>query len=313
MPSGRGISGGSFGGHGGGGHFGGGGFSGGHDHGHSYGPRYRRRGMVHGQSVVIIGGFGGRSYYVPNRIGSGIYILRTIASFLFVGAVILLVMGYLIALTNTQRIQRIESDYQEYQLMVKRAQSDPNYKTTANVLSIKKSDSSNKYCLIYKFKTSEGNSYVEGYTFYTYTYDEAYEAEYIQKVIEIAIDDLNTEIDRETNSIDMRYGQTKLEDDGEYAALTSQGTKNTEVGLKVSGYLALAFSVALGVASIVLYIKKRKLYEEEEAKKEEQKEEAVPVEQTTEKPKSKFCVYCGSKISEQDKKCSSCGASIQRD
>ena len=301
MPSGRGFSG------GGGGHFGGGFSGGGHGHSSSSGSSSRSRGTVNGHSVVIFNGFGGRRYYVSNGVSSGMSIMSFFAICLIAIGIILLNLGYTVAADNKQAIQTIEQDYAKYQSFVTRATNNPDYKTTANVIAKERYKSSDKYCLRYEFKDKNGQM-VEGYTFYTYTEAEANEA-FMLDELEIALDTLNTKITQLTDSVDMHYGQTTLEDDAEYLYLISKDVKGIERGFKLGGYFALLGGIALIVVSIVIYYKKRKLYEENQKAQEVAKKEA----EEAAKPKSKFCVYCGSKISEQDKKCSSCGASVRKD
>ena len=310
MPSGSGFSGG--GGHGGG--HSGGGFSGGHGHGTSSGSSSRSRGVVNGRSVIIINGYRGNRYYVSNGVSSGLSIMGFFAFMLAIFGIILLSLGYSIADQTAQDIKIIEQDYAKYQSMIKTAENNNEYmlfttdENAAVITMQEKCDRSDKYFLRYEFKDKNGYT-VEGYTFCTYTQEDMLKAEYQEgQKIQLALSTKKTEITQRTNSIDYNYKNTKIEDDGDYIALTNKDVKGIERGFKVGGYFALFGGISLIVASTVLYYKKRKIYEENQSS-------TTAPEATQPKPNSNstFCMYCGSKISADDAKCSSCGASVRKD
>jgi len=306
MPSGSGFS--------GGGHFGGG-FSGGHGHSSSSWSSSRSRGTVNGHSVVIFNGFGGRRYYVSNGVSSGMSIMSFFAFFLFVLALILLSTGYSVAGQTAQEIEIIKQDYAKYQNMIKTAENNNEYmllttdENAAVITKQEKCDRSDKYFLRYEFEDKNGYI-VEGYTFCTYTKEDMLKMQYQEgQKIQLALSTKKDAITQNTNSIDYNYKYTTIEDDGDYIALKNKDVKGMERGFKLGGFFALLGGIALIVMSVVMYYKKRKIYEENQKAEEVAKQKA----EEAARPKSNFCVYCGAKIPSQDIKCPSCGASVQKD
>ena len=308
MPSGSGFG-------GGGGHFGGGFSGGGHGHSSSSSSSSRSRGMVNGRSVVIYHGYRGNRYYVSSGVSSAMSFMSFFAICLIAIGIILLNLGYTVAADNKQAIQTIEQDYAKYQNMIKTAETFSDYmllttdENAAVITKQEKCDRSDKYFLRYAFKDKNGYV-VEGYTFCTYTREDMLKMQYQEgQKIQLALSTRKDAITQNTNSIDYNYKYTTIEDDGDYIALKNKDVKGMERGFKLGGYFALFGGIALIVVSVVMYYKKRKIYEENQKEQEVAKQKA----EEAARPKSNFCVYCGAKIPSQDIKCPSCGASVQKD
>jgi hypothetical protein len=183
---------------GGGSHFGGGSSS-----GSSGGGRWH--GRPHGRHVSIV--FFGR------RVSSAFVALAVFALFLAIVCT-LGVSG------DKSYLQQIESDYMYYQDMIddaydKQILGDSSYLVDGVIISKFQSDTCDKWYVTYYFLDKDGEK-VDGYTYSIYTWNQVKDMD-PGDIIKLAVD--SNPITQDTDSINVDYKYTTLEDDGEYAQL----------------------------------------------------------------------------------------------
>lgn len=231
--------------------------------------------------------FGGRTLIIT----TGRQNIISVLSMLIVFALIAVIACFTIRPSLKQEIAMVEEEYRFYQAMITKAESNSDYIWQAEVTDQEYSQEYEKYCVYYEFKTSNGRTTVDGYTFYVYTLDNIPS---VGEVIQIAVD--KNPVDSETDSIPMDYKLTTLQDDGYYNHL-KKNLRNTTI------FLILAIVVVVGIVGgiiAIIFTSKKK----EEEKKEEEKQQAILEE------KKKYCEYCGTKIQETDTTCPNCGSRL---
>lgn len=306
MPSGfgGGSSGGGHSGGGGGGHSGGGGWSGG---GHSRPSRsYGYRG---GHRVVFISGSSGP--YMRTSHSALITFLRVLMYICIVGCFI---TGSLCMNENSFK-HEIERQYTYYQQLVSNAKIQEAQGRDYIIEAIAYScypryDSNGKYRILYKFETMSG-SYNDGYTFDTYTKEEA-EAIVKNGYITIAVD--SYPITMYTDSVDVEYGNTTLEDDGQYVYTVKKVNKLLTIAISFGAGILI-----LGVLQVVLTKKFTKKEDEKDLAEALKPSGGDSSQQTYSHTtnvnypsrKKRKCVYCNSRIKDGEDTCSRCGASIR--
>lgn len=306
MPSGsRGGGGGSS----GGGHSGGGGGSSGGSWGGGHSRSPRSYGYRHGHRVVFIHGSSGG--YMRTSHSALITFLRIL--------MIICVFGCFISSTlwSAEKDFKadIENEYTYYQEMISNAEANEalgqDYIIKAAIRGIyTRKDSSGKYRVLYKFQTITGD-YNDGYTFDTYTKEEA-EAIRAQGYIEIAVD--SCPLTASTDSIDIAYKNTTLDDDGQYLYVKKQINK-----FMILTISCIAGIIVFGALQPILTKKFTKNDDGEvpanykQSSVEGQTEQKYSYTTNVNYPpkKRRQCMYCKARIKDGESSCSKCGASVR--
>ena len=276
MPSGsHGGSGGSHGGFSGGGSFGGSSFSRGSSSYGRRGPRGPR--YIHfGRRTLII--TTGRQSLIS------IFTFFLVVAFLFV-----LATGSALSQAK-DHAKMIEEEYRYYCAMVHNAEKNEDFIVDATVKDVFYQDQYERYYMTYSFRADNGYE-CTGYTFSIYTLENLPMA---GDEFKLAVN--STTVTSDTDSVPMDYVDTTLEDDGEYLYYKKQINKNT---LLLVGIIVGMVALVGCIVAVVLTAKK----------KEEEKEQAKEQEEIA-KEKAKYCEYCGTKIQEGDRTCTSCGSRL---
>ncbi len=305
MPSGSG--------HSGGGHFGGGGsssgghFGGGHDYGGHSSPPMFHHGMRGGRSVFFFN-FGGRRYYANSRAG-GIMSVFIVLFFISIFACFFfgITMG-----NYSADLDKIKSDYERYSTMSSRAISNSNYQIDGTFVDYKQYNNSGKYCVFYTYEAKDYLNQVyqeEGYTFYTFTWEQVQEFMDEGK-IKLAASSYKDHITGITDTIDLYYSNTTLEDDAEYVDYSSK-LNTFKILLIVSGCVAgglLIGTIVIGIKSM-----KRDVEEENSTVSNTSKQSAATYENSTSYTRTnndRKCKYCGATLKDGQSHCDRCGGSV---
>lgn len=284
---------------GGGGHsggFSGGGSWGSHSGSHSSGNGSSSytilSGKRNGRSVVIFAGFGGHN---GRYIGSNIFAVFVVMLIL---GIMFLAIGFGSIGSPAEVKQNYQHDYDYYQSMIRYAENNPEYMLMTGAIITDRfiGKGGNKYYLTYEFYTSVDHKVVKGYTYTTYTLEDLERPELqVGQTIVLALNCKNTQITLSTDSIDLNYKNTKLEDDDDFIYDYNNAKKSVGIGITIS-----IFGVALIVGAVVLFIVKQKKDDETEPSTI-----SVPKEK-----KKEYCKYCNSLLKEGALKCDNCGASV---
>ena len=303
MPSGSHSSG------GGGSHFGGGSSGGSHFGGFSRSSRGSSANL--GPRVIV---FGGRRYVVSGQRRTGLYALM----FAIIVLVFALFSGCLITSGAKQSMQTIKDDYARYQEMITYAETNTDYQIKAVITDNFKHDSG-KYYITYAFplntiadaelwnryredlsNNTVENNWVLGYSYSVYTLEQVSSAGLRKgEIINLAINDKNTEINKDTDSIPFDYKDMPLTQDGEY--ISAQHSKKV-------GPIVITVAVVLiagCIVGMVFVIKTSKLEEQSKAEQTATAATSAPENQ----PKQQVCAYCGAALEPGTKKCPNCGGS----
>ncbi len=268
MPSGS--HGGSAGGHGGG-------SSGGHGGSH-FGSS--RGGFNRGPRVIM---FFGHPHYINSRKSGWLSFL----SMLIVISVIALIIMLFGLSASSNEIKVIENDYNYYQQMIKRAESNPAYIKQATITGHFVKNGYDKWYMTYTIEQNDGNL-LEGYTFSIYTLEDLNQYT-IGSIVDAAVDSII--VTKDTDSITMDYKNTTLKDDCEYERNIHSKTTFT-IGSIVDAIIL----VGLIVLIIVIIQKSAASPEQEKLQQENQ---------------LRKCPYCGAKIKNTKDKCPNCGANLE--
>lgn len=292
---------------GGGSHFGGGSSGGSHFGGFSGSSRSANL----GPRVVILGG---RRYVVTGQRRAGLSALM----FAIVILIFALFSGCLITTGANKSMQTIKDDYARYQQMITYAETNTEYKIKAVVTDSFKHESG-KYYITYAFplntmaESQLWNAYREdlsnyaveenwvlGYSYSVYTLEQV-SATGLSKgsVIDLAINDKVTEVNKDTDSIPFDYKGMPLTQDGEYIE-AQKGKKVGPIVITVSAVLIVGC-----VVGMVFVVKTSKQEEQEESEQTKTAETLNPDNQ----PKQQICAYCGAALEAGTKKCPNCGGS----
>ena len=303
MPSGSHSSG------GGGSHFGGGSSGGSHFGGFSRSSRGNSTNL--GPRVVV---FGGRRYIVSGQRRTGLYALM----FAIVVLVFALFSGCLITNGAKQSIQTIKDDYARYQQMITYAETNTEYQIKAVITDSFKHESG-KYYITYAFplntvvETNLWSNYLEdladntvennwvlGYSYSVYSLEQVSTSGLMKgDIINLAINNKNTEVNKDTDSIPFDYKDMPLTQDGEYL----EAKHSKKIGPIV---ITVAVVLIAGcVVGMVFVVKTSKLEEEAKAEQTATAQTNAP----TSQPKQRLCAYCGAAIESDAKKCPNCGGS----
>lgn len=219
--------------HGGGGgsHFGGGSSSGG-----SGGGRRRYGRSYGGHRTIIFFGRGG---------------VASVFSALAIFALVVAIVCTMVASGNKSSLKHIETDYLYYQDMIddayaKQAKGDSSYLVDGIIKSKFQSDTCDKWYVTYYFLDKDGEK-VDGYTYSIYTWDQVRGLD-AGEIIKLAVD--SNPITQDTDSINVDYKNTTLEDDGEYVEI-----------LKIRNIMktvAISLYIVAGALLVCSYIKGRK-------------------------------------------------------
>lgn len=292
---------------GGGSHFGGGSSGGSHFGG--FNSNSSRR--VNMAPRVYV--FGGRRYVVSGTRRSGIYALNFVVLFM----VFIVFAGALMLGGGNKSIKTIIADSKRYQQMIVYAKQNHDYKIMGVVTDQFKNDDCDKYYITYafpidyvddetelieKYRQDVRNDdfedeWVQGYSFSVYSLEQV-SARKFQKgqIVELAINNKKTEIDKSTDSIPTDYLNMPLSQDGEYE-VAKQKT--------IAGPIMIGVAAIIIVACVAGQIAVIKTSKQEEA----QAEVAQSNESGTPQPKINKCAYCGAVIKDGETKCSNCGGS----
>ena len=235
--------------------------------------------------------WGGRYYVYSDGATVGIAVLV----FAIIFAFIFMRVGAIDVNYYKQELTKIEEDYDYYQDMIQYAENnrDRGYIVEGEVVDKFYNEDAGKYYIVYKVDVPDSMFDLQGYTYSVYTLEETSNFRRGES-IEIAVD--TVPVTSQTDSINVDYKNTTLEDDGEYVI-----TKNNLTKARLQKWISVV--VFIGLIVLLVYITwKKKKPEESSEKKEEAK-----VESTTYK-----CAYCGSTYSKTRAKCPSCGASLRK-
>ena len=306
MPSGHSSSGGHFGGgsfsHSGG-HFGGGHSSSSHSGGHFGGTSGFSSGIrpvIHhrpwfGPRVVV---FGGRQVYLGSGRASTVSILGILIA---ISVIILAFFGFS-WLDCNDKINTMENDYSFYHAMAENAAEDTDYQIKAEVYKTERYGFSldSKYCIFYRFTASDGEKN-EGYSFYVYSHDDAFDMWANREVI-LALPVKKTETTWETDSVPLNYRRTKLEDDDEYLDYVAS-RKNKMIGTCVTG----AITAFLILSAVLVPMTAKKATAEQIAADNQSKTDAKTTPEGTWR-----CEYCNAINDNSKDRCDGCGAQRQK-
>lgn len=283
-------------------HSGGGGHSGGFSGGGSWGSH---SGGSHGSSSYTIssGKRNGRSVVIFTGLGG--HNGRYIGSSIFTLFVIMMIIGFMMFVFGFSSIgspaevkENYQHDYNYYQSMIRYAENHPEYMLVAGATITDRfiGKGGNKYYLTYEFYTSVDNEVVKGYTYTTYTLEDLERPELqVGQTIVLALNCKNTQITLSTDSIDLNYKNTKLEDDDDFIYDYNSAKKSVGIGITIS-----IIGVALIVGAVILFVLKQK---------KDDNPESSTVEPVQEK-KKEYCKYCGTLLKDGALKCDNCGASV---
>ena len=195
-------------------------------------------------------------------------------------------------------LDEITTSYYYYQDMINYAKQNKAYQLKGVVKGIYQDyNYDNAWYLKYTVysPTNKNQVYVSDYTFSVYTEDEISRIKLGDEIM-IAVDNPLPPI---FDSIDMNYGNTSLNEDPEYQYYKEKKANLTKTfviyGLIAGSIFVIALTFAIKAA-----IKKSK-------------DDADDTNTTTtspvpEKPKTKYCAYCGVALENGESKCKVCGA-----
>ena len=212
--------------------------------------------------------------------------------------------GFIMGSVRKANIEKAKQDYTYYQNMIEFAEyqrdvnNDDSYIITGIVTGKFLSEYENKWYLEYSFTSNNGYSTYFGETRVIYDFNDIKNIIPNVTTIELAAD--SPIITSTTDTVNIDYKYTTLEDDGYYI----EAKKEMIVPLVVCFVVGFG-SAALFIFLIIKEVKKLKARTPQESSNGT----AVP-ELNTEYKKS-YCVYCGSEIAENKRKCSNCGAKIE--
>lgn len=231
----------------------------------------------------------GRRYYVYS---TGVQSRFAIFGILFVFALIFTFAMNLRRQDAQYDINLIEQDYYYYQDMIRYAESH-DMVVEGVVVDKFYNPEADRYYVIYEIETGNGQK-LEGYTYSCYTETEV--GKYRRGgSIDIAVDQMP--ITSSTDSINMDYKDMPLTKDGEYLLVQAELREAT-----ISFVICVIVDIAI-VVGFVIYAYKKKEVEEDKG--------ATPT-QTEKVEEDVYCNYCGSLLSKDAKKCSSCGAAVRK-
>lgn len=301
MPSGSHSSG------GGGSHFGGGSSGGSHFGGFSGSSRS----VNLGPRVVVLGG---KRYVVTGQRRAGLSALM----FAIIILIFALFSSCLITTGAGKSMQTIKDDYARYQQMITTAETNPEYQIKAVVTDSFKHDSG-KYYITYAFplntiaesqlwsayrtdlaRNTVEENWVLGYSYSVYTLEQVSTSRLTKgSVIDLAINDKTTQVNKDTDSIPFDYKGMPLTQDGEYIEAQNSRKVGTIV-IIVSSVLIVAC-----VVGMVFVVKTSKQEEQDKAEQTATAQTSAPENQ----PKQQVCAYCGAALEPNTKKCPNCGGS----
>jgi hypothetical protein len=228
----------------------------------------------------------GRSYYGrPTRYYSNSKIGSLISFLVFA----LIVCGALFFIQQSQ-VNQIKNDQLYYFNMIETA--EPNQYITAEVTNQFLGEGG-KYYITYKLNvTGYDLWYEDGYTYSIYT---AEEASRIFRSGEILIVVDRLPLTSRTDSINADYMDFELSDDGSYI----EASRLRNIAFIVGGILIFAL-----VGSLVYYFKNMELNQTYESDYQSKSTQQI----NNQELKPDYCLYCGSFMSKNDKKCPQCGS-----
>lgn len=228
--------------------------------------------------------------------------LTSVISLVFVSLFIAL-FGFLIAFAATSSVKKdiakIEIDYTYYQDMIEYAEAHTGYVRNGKIIDKFKLEDSEYWYLTYSLDTDDGKT-LEGYTFSVYKWDQV-KNYHVGDDILIAVN--SNPVTLATDSINVEYKNTTLNDDGEYV----KAQKDLKT-FPIIGGAMIGVAVVILVVGIVVFKKNLEL---EKAKIEEDKRHNE-VEEKSKRTKTS-CPYCGAKNDISANKCSSCGGSLKEE
>lgn len=191
-------------------------------------------------------------------------------------------------------INLIEEEYYYYQDIISYAEAnrDKGYVVEGKILDKFYNEDADRWYITYVVDLPNTNNDLEGYSYSCYTLEETRNFRR-GDTIEIAVDSIP--VNKDTDSINLDYKNTTLNDDGEYLVAKSNLTK---ARLRKG----IAIAIFVGLILLMLFVLWKKKKPEEVEKKEESKVESD----------SSVCAYCGASYSKTRSKCPSCGASLRK-
>jgi len=198
---------------------------------------------------------------------------------------------------RNKELEKVEMDYIYYQDMISFAEEheDEGYIIEGTVTGKFLSEYEDKWYLTYSFEGSYSGVYM-GETYAIYTYEEA--KNFIPNVTKILLAADSNIITATTDTVNIDYKNTTLEDDGYYIHMKSSMLVPQIICFAVAGGSAILF-----VSLIIAEVKKLK-----NGTTVNPDNSPVFTPNISEDQRPTFCQYCGAKIQSRNSRCPNCGA-----
>ena len=240
----------------------------------------------------------GNSYYISGGKASTI-------RFFFVFGVFLLFFGLACVasfFSAKETIQKIVTDQAYYINMIEYAEEHPEYQKEGEITGRFYNEDVDRWYITYSLPTMAGGI-LKGYTFSVYSTEDMKKPEFqVGQPLTLAVDNPNVNI--LTDSINMEYKNIPLENDGEY--LQAIRSRNSSI------IIACVFGAVAITLIVVGFVKiKKEAQNEAELGKVTAGNSVLGNNGSSQKAneqKPRHCVYCGNYVSDEDKKCPSCGS-----
>ena len=267
-----------------------------------------------------VGGSSTRSYHSGRHYhrGGGVYIngrqMGPIGTIIFYFVFLILfsgmwaVGGFVIGNQRQEELNKIKEDYAYYQNMITVAKQnntpDEQYIITGTVTGKFLSDYANKWYLTYSFSGQGGATY-NGETYAIYSRSDV--ANIIPNVTTIQLAADSPVITANTDTVNMDYENTTLNDDGYYLE-----AKKSLLFPQILCFVVAGGSAILFISLIVKSIKNLKSGESSNEKLTSNADKLGNENNTEQAAKQqKYCDYCCSEIPQGKSKCPNCGARKQ--
>ena len=221
--------------------------------------------------------------------------------FLFIFMPAFTFAGIMMLNINKKELAEVEQDYIYYQDMIDFAKENNSpttkYIITGTITGKFASEYEGKWYLEYSFKSSYGSTAFYGETHAIYDYEDVKNIVPNVTTIQLAADSYI--ITSSTDTVNMDYEYTTLEDDGYYLSLKNGSNKL---------FAILFICVGLGCGALFIYLIVKGF---KNIKKPNTEETEIPSYNKIEpeiKEKPSYCNYCGAVVPVGRSRCPSCGA-----
>ncbi len=221
--------------------------------------------------------------------------------------------GFMIGAQRQQALNKVKADYEYYQNMIDFAKQNNSpttqYIITGTVTGKFLSEYNNKWYLSYSFQSAGGQKY-HGETYAIYSQSDV--SNIIPNVTTIQLAADSYIITETTDTINMDYENTTLNDDGYYVSI-----KNSMLSPQILCFVVAGGSAILFISMIVKEVKnlknKNSFAETLTNNNQSLNSETSNKTETTMQSSSQanYCVYCCSEVPEGKSKCPNCGARIK--